>query len=97
MNEIYNQLDEIKHNLDNLDIFNQLNKSIEQIKMNKELVHKIKKYYETKDEVLRLDIYNYIEVQEYKKIENEINLLILQINQKLKRIKSNGGCNHACH
>lgn len=97
MNEIYDKLDEIKNNLDHLEIFDKLNKSLEKIKLNDELINKIKKYNETKDENLRLDIYQYEEIKEYKNLENEVNLLILQINQKLKRIKSVGGCNHACH
>ena len=97
MNEIYNKLDQIKENLDNLEIFKKLNKSIDDIKLNKELIDKIKKYNETKDERLRLEIYNYKEIQNYKELENEINLLILHINQKLKVIKSDGGCNNACN
>lgn len=97
MNEIYDKLDQLKINLDNLEIFDKLNIAIENIKLNKELVNKIKKYNETMDENLRLEIYNYTEIQKYKEIENEINLLILQINQKLKRIKSEGSCNNACN
>lgn len=97
MNEIYNKLDQIKENLDNLEIFEKLNKSIDDIKLNKELIDKIKKYNETKDERLRLEIYNYKEIQNYKELENEINLLILHINQKLKVIKNDGGCNNACN
>ena len=97
MNEIYNKLDQIKENLDNLEIFEKLNKSIDDIKLNKELIDKIKKYNETKDERLRLEIYNYKEIQNYKELENEINLLILHINQELKIIKSDGGCNNACN
>ena len=97
MNEIYDKLDQLKINLDNLEIFDKLNITIENIKLNKELVNKIKKYNETMDENLRLEIYNYTEIQKYKEIENEINLLILQINHKLKRIKSEGCCNNACN
>ena len=97
MNELYNKLDQIKENLDNLEIFTSFDKAIENIKLNKELVDKIKKYNITKDNNLRLEIYRYKEIQDYKKIENEINLLILQINQKLKNIKSDGSCNNACN
>lgn len=97
MNEIYDKLDEVKYILDHQEIFDKLNESLEKIKLNGELINKIKKYNETKDENLRLDIYQYEEIKEYKNLENEVNLLILQINQKLKKIKDVGGCNHACH
>ena len=97
MKEIYDKLDEVKYILDHQEIFDKLNESLEKIKLNDELINKIKKYNETKDEKLRLDIYRYEEIKEYKSHENEVNLLILQINQKLKKIKDVGGCNHACH
>lgn len=97
MNEIYDKLDEVKNSLNHLEIFDKLNESLEKIKLNDELINKIKKYNERKDENLRLDIYQYEEIKEYKNLENEVNLLILQINQKLKKIKDVGGCNHACH
>lgn len=97
MNEIYEKLEQIKQNLNNLEIFNKLEDAINKIRENDELIDKIKKYNETYDESLRLDIYKYNEIEEYKRIENEINILILQINQKLKKIKNSEGCYNACY
>ena len=92
MEEVYNNLDIVKSELDKLDLFKNIKESISKIKNNKELMSKIEKYNTTKDEILRLDIYNYDEIKEYKSLENEVNYLILEINQKLKKIKDRGGC-----
>ena len=94
MNEVFEKLDKVKEELDNLDIFKELDNSIKKVKGNKELMKKINEYNLYKNNDLRLDIYNYDEIKEYKRIENEVNLLILGINSKLKRISNKRSCKH---
>lgn len=94
MLELLEKLEELKDELDKLEIFSNLEESIQKIKKNQELINKIKKYNETLNNNLRLDIYNYDEIKEYKKLENEINFLILSINNKFNLINDKRSCNH---
>ena len=66
----------------------ELTKAKEIIYKNPSLMADIKLYHLTKDENLRLNIYNNKEYKNYKKLENEFNLLILKINQILKTINN---------
>ncbi len=97
MNKIYEILDEIKINLDELEIFKELKEAILKIKNNKVLKEKIEKYNEFPTEELRLEIYKYEEIKKYKHIETEINFLILEINQKLKKINISRSCSNENH
>ena len=92
MDEIYEKVKKLKQTMDNLDVFKRLEESIFLVKDNKELVEKIKKYNLTPDDNLRLEIYKYEEIKKYKQIENEINLLILEINHKMRKINNNRSC-----
>lgn len=92
MDEIYEKVKKLKQTMDNLDVFKRLEESIFLVKDNKELVEKIKKYNLTHDDNLRLEIYKYEEIKKYKQIENEINLLILEINHKMRKINNNRSC-----
>ena len=92
MDEIYEKVKKLKQTMDNLDVFKRLEESIFLVKDNKELVEKIKKYNLTHDEKLRLENYKYEEIKKYKQIENEINLLILEINHKMRKINNNRSC-----
>ena len=95
MSELIEKIEELKKELDQLEVFDELKLLQKQIYCNSELVDKIKKYNETINQSLRLDIYQYDEMKQYKKIENEINLIILEINQRLNLITDKRGCHHA--
>lgn len=84
MEELYNKIDDLKKELDKLEVFKELEILRNKIYQNRELVSKIKEYNEYPKESLRLEIYNYEEISLYKAKENEINLIILSINKKLK-------------
>ena len=84
----------LKKELDNLPLFKELDLYRQNISNNKELVEKIEKYNLTKNNNLRLDIYSYKEIQEYKEKENELNLMILEINKKLKTITNKRSCHN---
>lgn len=94
MNELLNELDLLKKDLDDLKLFKQLKSYRKEINDNKELVEKIEKYNLTKDNNLRLEIYSYKEIQDYKEKENELNLMILEINKRLKIITNKRSCRH---
>lgn len=94
MEELLDRLDKLKKELDNLPLFKELDLCRQNINNNKELVEKIENYNLTKNNSLRLEIYSYKEIQEYKEKENELNLMILEINKRLKTITNKRSCHN---
>ena len=84
MDELYHKIDLLKEELDHLSIFEEMERLEIEIRKKKELVEKIKKYNEYPSDKLRLDIYSYEEIKNYKEKETELNLLILNINKRIK-------------
>ncbi len=62
----------------------EIKKSLEDVYSDKELIEKINKYKETHDETLKKEIYNNEKFIHYKRLENELNLLILKLNNIFK-------------
>ena len=94
MINLLNQINDLKNCLDQSVFFEKINIVFSDISKNKKLVEKIKKYNSTFNNELRNDIYNYDEIKKYKAYENEINLMIFEINNKLKKITINRSCGH---
>lgn len=57
-----------------------------------ELLCLIDKYKITRDDSLKYEIYKNSRFVEYKKLENEVNLIIMKINHELKSITNKGKC-----
>lgn len=62
----------------------EIKKSLKDVYSDKELIEKINKYKETQDETLKKEIYNNEKFIYYKRLENELNLLILKLNNIFK-------------
>ena len=62
----------------------EIKKSLKDVYSDKELIEKINKYKETHDETLKKEIYNNEKFIHYKRLENELNLLILKLNNIFK-------------
>ena len=90
MNELIEKLEGLKKELDNTNQIKELKEYSRRIQKNKKLLEKIKQYQETKDERIKEEISQNQEFREYKKKETEVNLLIMEINQKLKEINPKG-------
>ena len=84
MEELYNYLDKIKYELDNSSVIKEYLKSKDKVMNNKELVELI-------DKCIKSEIINNKDFREYKKHENDVNFLILEINKILKDITKKGG------
>lgn len=61
-----------------------IKKSLEDLYNDKALIEKINNYKETQDETLKKEIYNSEKFIRYKRLENELNLLILKLNSIFK-------------
>ena len=63
-----------------------IRKSLNDIYNDKDLISLINKYRETEDETIKKEIYNNEKFMEYKRLENETNLLIMKLNKIFKEI-----------
>ena len=65
----------------------ELSNVLREIKKDKELMKQIEQYHSTKEEKIRKNVYQNQKYIHYKKLENRLNKLILQINLILGELK----------
>ena len=92
MEELYIKLDNLKLALDETKTIQEIKRLTKKISKNKELLELIEKYNYTQDERIKEKIISNEEFMEYKQQETELNLLILEINQELKKITKKDKC-----
>ncbi|MBQ6323936.1 MAG: hypothetical protein IJI22_03790 [Bacilli bacterium] len=92
MEELIEKVDKLKQELNNDHRIIKIQELNEQIKNNKILYNKTIKYKETLDDELKKEITDNKLYRDYKHAETELNILILEINQKLKEISKKGQC-----
>ena len=93
MNELMDKVEDLKKELDELDEIKDLKKINSEIIKDKELLKNIEEYNRTQDENIKEKIINHKLFREYKHKETECNLLILEINKRLKEINNKSkGC-----
>ena len=92
MNELMELVDNLKKELDMTKEVQDIKDYNKKISKDKDLLSKIKKYNDTKDESLKKEILSNKLFNEYKEKEIDFNVLILKINKELKRISSKKGC-----
>ena len=92
MNDLIDKVENLKEALNDTKQVKEI-KDINKLIMNdKELLELIKKYNETQDEDIKTKILNNELFKDYKDKETELNILILEINSKLKEISNKGKC-----
>ena len=72
MIELLEKIEDLKIELDKLDLFKELDIAKEKINSNEKLISKIKEYNNTYDKNLRMNIYSYDEIKNYKKTVYQI-------------------------
>lgn len=92
MNELMELVDNFKKELDMTKEVQDIKDYNKKISKDKDLLSKIKKYNDTKDESLKKEIISNKLFNEYKEKEIDFNILILKINKELKRISTKKGC-----
>ena len=86
MNELIAKVDKLKETLDNTKEVKEITKLNKEIMKDKELLKLVEEYQKTQDESIKEKIIHNPLFKEYKKKETDLNLIILEINQKLKEI-----------
>ena len=92
MFDLYQEIDRLKTNLDNEECIINIINTMTNIKLDEELVNKIKRYHEEPSEHLKMEILKNKNIMKYRQLENEVNLLILEIKNSLNDIVQKGGC-----
>ncbi len=89
MEELIEKVANLKKILNETEEIKQIKYLNKQIIQDKNLIELVKKYQTTKDEKLKQEILKNDLFKKYKEQETNINLIILQINQQLKKITNN--------
>ncbi len=92
MNDLMEKVDNLITSIDETKQVQDIKSINEKIMEDKELLDLIKRYQETQDEKLKEKIINNKLFSDYKEKETELNILILDINSKLKNINDKGKC-----
>lgn len=92
MEELYEKIDNLKKTLDETSTIKEIKRLTKEISKNKELIELIEKYRYTQDERIKNQIISNEQFKEYKHQETELNFLILEINQELKKITKKDKC-----
>lgn len=100
MKKINNKVDELINILNNDSRIKRLYELKVELNNDKSLMSKIESLkildqYSTEYKDIKLDLFKNPKFVEYKELENEINILILEINQKLKTLTDERSCHHA--
>lgn len=99
MEQIEKKIDELLEILEQDSTIMELKKCKKRILNNQEFLDKIKKLQQLdiySDEYmnLKIELFQNPDFIEFKHLENEINLLILEINNKLKLLTDGRSCHH---
>lgn len=92
MNRLYQEIENLKQSLEEEQQIKELVESLKKIKKNQKLIDKIKKYHQNPSKELEKEIMATNEIKEYKHLETEVNFLILEMRQELKKITGKRGC-----
>lgn len=92
MNGLIEKVDNLKQSISELDKIKEIKELNKEIIKDKELLKLIEEYNRTQDEKLKQEIINNELFKKYKVLETDINVLILEINSKLKQINDKGKC-----
>lgn len=92
MEELITKIEIFKNYLEKDEIIKETKKVLEKINNDKELIKLIEEYKSKPIDELKYKIYSNENYRRYKELENDINIMILQINNKLKEITSKDQC-----
>jgi len=97
MNELMDKIDKFLKELDSSKMVLDIKDIQEKIKKDKELSSLLEEYKSYPKESLKEEILEHPLFQEYKIKETELNLFIMDMNQRLKKISNSGKCEHENH
>ena len=97
MNELMDKLDNLKNELDSSKMVLDIKEIRKRIENDKELSMLLEEYSLKPSEDIKTKILESDLFQEYKIKETELNLFIMEMNSRLKKITEKGGCGCESH
>lgn len=94
MNELMNKVDNLIESIDKTELVKDLENIQKKVYQDKDLYETLEKYQEYPTEELKSKIIDSKLFQEYKIKETELNLFIMEVNQRLKKISTRKECHH---
>lgn len=92
MEKLLEKLEQLRTDLEKEEVIKEIKDLNTQLNTNEKLLKLLKDYQNYPTETLKKEIINYPLFQKYKEKETDINILILEINQKLKIITKKDKC-----
>lgn len=92
MNDLMEKVDNLITSIDSTKQVEEIKEINEEIMKDKDLLEMISKYNVTQDEELKKKIISNKLFNDYKEKETKLNVLILELNSKLKEISNKGKC-----
>ena len=92
MEELIEKVENLKKSINETNEVQELLRLNKEIMKDKELLSKIKEYQITQKESLKQEIIKHPLFLKYKEKETDLNVIILMINQELKKLKEKGTC-----
>ena len=92
MEELLEKINNLENALDKMESVKEIKKMNEEIKKDEVLISLIEEYKKHPNDELKYKIYQNSLYQKYKERETDINILIFEINRKLKTITNKKGC-----
>jgi len=92
MEKLIEKIDVLLQELDKTAEVKEIRKTTKEINKDKDLKELLVKYQVSKDENLKKEILKNPLYKKFKEDETNINILILEINSKLKEISNKGKC-----
>ena len=92
MNGLIDKVEKLKESIAELDKIKEIKELNKEIIQDKELLKLIDEYNRTQSEAIKKQIIKDELFQKYKTLETDINIIILEINSKLKQINDKGKC-----
>ena len=92
MNELIEKVEYLKKSISEIDKIKELQELNKEIIKDKELLKLVEEYNRTQEENIKKEIVNNELFKKYKVLETDINVIILEINSKLKQITDKGKC-----
>lgn len=92
MDEFYNRVNNLIDRIDESKLVKEIKILNKKVKNDSELKELLKQYHLTKAENIKEQIISNDLFQEFKSKETDLNILIMSINQKLKKIGNGRSC-----
>lgn len=92
MEELLEKINNLENALDKMESVKEIKRLNEEIKKDEVLISLIEEYKKYPSDELKYKIYQNPLYQKYKERETDINILIFEINRKLKTITNKKGC-----